>query len=1314
MRILTLLLAFIFSCTVYAVPSEGITKRPIITVGYTSFNWSPLALKKNNKIIGLLPSLMDAIAAKAGYQVKNICYSSFDEMVSAFKRNEVDLLIGVAPTLDRQNYMIFSDPILSTSFAMISASSQHTKLSDLKNTIISIENGFAIEQKIVDMQLADQILSMPSSKVALNAVKKGLADVYIGNGLILQNSYTYEDLQQSLSFSPLTELPFERLYITANKNNQLIINKINKAYNLLSETELTNIYDTWLTNSQQKLLSDPHALSLTIAENNYLQQHKNIRIGYQYPISATLTDNDTILRQLKDTLNHITQKLNITATIVPISNYQDAKQQLAKNKIDIIAAIAMTKKRQAEVAFTVPYSRDKWVMIDRINHKKLKRIDSSDTIGVLMSGFGAKLVQEYYPTAKIRQFKTKLEILSAVTNGKINYGAISLSNAHLLIQDNFLGQLKIVASQLDDHDLNVAFAVESNNLILRNIFNKTIDSFPPGTLDDIQQKWHTVTLKEDGDYHRLIILTIIISLIVSCIIAAITIWNRRLTYEIKNRKAAEEKLTYLTNNFDGVLIQHHQKSDDPMDIDILFMSEKIIDFTGTSASKFYFFPQLLKDRITMRDDYKTLLAAMRNAVKQGYWRTELQLNTQNDTSSRWIELRCQITPSTTGWQWNSILIDITQLKHQQLALTAAKQKSQAATTAKSRFLAMMSHEIRTPISGLICLLDLMKPYAQQPELQQIHQNLTLSSDNLLNIVNDVLDFSKLESKKLKLDLRKKKLSKIATILVQPHALHAAQKGLDFKVWLDPNIAQSLFFDSMRLKQVLNNLLNNAIKFTSQGMIKLDINLLSQQDNKQIITFKITDTGIGISTEDINKLFLPFEQLDKDSTRRYDGTGLGLSICHQLIQLMNGTITVFSQPNQGTSFTITLALDICQPAEIKSLNKHCGLLSTVVDPILVSYLTAWQCPITVLNLTTKEQLAAMVSIQCIDTLFIPQSWTNEHNIDLNWIAINLPSVNWITITSADVMLTSNINARNISLSPLLPQQLYHALTQPFQAYNNDYQYQQALPSPLTREQAIANHRYILVAEDHPINQQILKQQLEQLNYAVDIVDNGKQALMALANNRYNILLTDCHMPEIDGYELTKIIREQEQQTTVAALPIIAITANALTNTNRFKAMGFSDYLIKPLKQQQLKAVLTQWIKPVAAINSHNKLSPLATKHVATSNTATTTVAMIDINELMPIFGDNEICQTLLQQYLSSCVDDLTQLSTAMTQQNNDNIFMISHRMKGAARMMAFHQLAQTTHDLELCTQQAQINNIDLQRHCLDIEQLVAQLSLQINR
>ncbi|MCD9496380.1 transporter substrate-binding domain-containing protein [Photobacterium carnosum] len=1311
MKIFILLLTLIFTLSIPVTFANESTHKtmPILTVGYTSLNWAPLAFKNNDQIVGLLPALMDAIAAQAGYQIKNIYYPNFDEMISAFKRNDIDLLIGIAATFDRQKYMLFSDPILSTSFAMLSRSPQHTKIADLNNVTISVEDGFAIKQKIANLHIKNQILSLPSNTIALNAVETGLADVYIGNSLMLHNLYTFGDLKKSLYFSPLTELSFERLYITATKNHALLLNKINKAYNQLPETVLTNIYDKWLTAPQKKMLSDPHQLHLTKSENNYLKQHENIRIGYQFPVSPILINNDIILHQLKDILTIIKEKLHITTTIVPINNYQDGKKKLADNDIDIIAAIATTANRYKELTFTAPYSNDKWVMIDRINHKKLTSINSTNIIGVLNSEIAVQRVKEHYPTVKIHQFKTNIDILNAVINDDINYAVIPLSVAQVLLQNNFLGQLKIVSSRIDNQDQKIAFAVKKNNVLLRNIINKVLDSLPPDTLANIKKKWYTIILKEDGDYHRLIILAITFSLAISCIIGAITIWNRRLSLEIKHRKAVEEKLTYLTNNFDGVLIQHHQKSDDPMDIDILFISEKIIDFTGISASKFYLFPRLLQDRIAQRDDHQILLTEMRNAVKQGYWRTELQVNNQDSTTPCWIELRCKITPAAVGWQWNSILIDITQLKQQQLALTIAKQKSQAATTAKSRFLAIMSHEIRTPISGIICLLDLMKPYAQQPEINQIHKNLMLSSDHLLNIVNDVLDFSKLESNKLEIHPQQKILNQIITILVQPHAIHATQKGLDFKLWLDPNIAESLHFDSMRLKQILNNLLNNAIKFTSLGEIRLDINLLSQQNNQQVITFKVTDTGIGIAPKDISKLFQPFEQIEQNTDRRYNGTGLGLSICHQLIQLMGGTIAVSSHPNQGSNFIITLTFDICQPTKIEALNKHCGLLSMVDDPILINYLTAWHCSISRLNVTTKEQLAVAISIQCIDTIFVPQSWAEQHNIDLNWIAINLPSVNWITITSTDVMLTSNINARNISLSPLLSQQLYRALTQPFQPYNNDYQYQHSLPSPQTREQAIANHRYILVAEDHPINQQILKQQLEQLNYAVDIVDNGKQALSALANTHYNILLTDCHMPEMDGYELTKTIREQERQTGAAILPIIAITANALTNTDRFKVMGFNDYLIKPLKQQQLKTVLTQWLKPVDMTKNIKDLSLEIIKPV----TSTTPLALIDINELLPIFGDNDLCQTLLQQYLDSCFDDLSQLKTAITQQNNDNIFMVSHRMKGAARMMAFHPLAQVTQKLELQTQHIQRDITGIQQNYQQIEHLIEQLSHQIN-
>ncbi|MBY3790677.1 transporter substrate-binding domain-containing protein [Photobacterium carnosum] len=514
MKIFILLLTLIFTLSIpFTFANESTHKTmPILTVGYTSLNWAPLAFKNNDQIVGLLPALMNAIAAQAGYQIKNIYYPSFDEMISAFKRNDIDLLIGIAATFDRQKYMLFSDPILSTSFAMLSRSPQYTKIADLNNVTISVEDGFAIKQKIANLHIKNQIVSLPSNTIALNAVETGLADVYIGNSLMLHNLYTFGDLKKSLYFSPLTELSFERLYITVTKNHALLLNKINKAYNQLPETVLTNIYDKWLTAPQKKMLSDPHQLYLTKSENNYLQQHENIRIGYQFPVSPILINNDIILHQLKDILTIIKEKLHITTTIIPINNYQDGKKKLANNDIDIIAAIATTTNRYKELTFTTPYSNDKWVMVDRINHKKLTSINSTNIIGVLNSEIAVQRVKEHYPTVKIHQFKTNIDILNAVINNDINYAVIPLSVAQVLLQNNFLGQLKIVSSRIDNHDQKIAFAVKKNNVLLRNIVNKVLDSLPPDTLANIKKKWYTIILKEDGDYHRLIILAITFSL----------------------------------------------------------------------------------------------------------------------------------------------------------------------------------------------------------------------------------------------------------------------------------------------------------------------------------------------------------------------------------------------------------------------------------------------------------------------------------------------------------------------------------------------------------------------------------------------------------------------------------------------------------------------------------------------------------------------------------------------------------------------------------------------------------------------------------
>ncbi|MFA0025929.1 sensor histidine kinase, partial [Vibrio sp. 10N.261.49.A5] len=241
--------------------------------------------------------------------------------------------------------------------------------------------------------------------------------------------------------------------------------------------------------------------------------------------------------------------------------------------------------------------------------------------------------------------------------------------------------------------------------------------------------------------------------------------------------------------------------------------------------------------------------------------------------TKWVKFNSQVSNSKTI-EWNTVITDITLLKKQQQALDNARQKAESATAAKSQFLATISHEVRTPISGILGLLELMQEHQLSEELLNLHGGLNQSARNLLHIVNDVLDYSKIEAGKLDLNPTEIELGKVLARIVQPQSIHAQQKGLAFHYWQDPNLAQWLFADDIRLHQILNNFLNNAIKFTEHGTISLHIDVIEQNEHQQKVSLTVSDTGIGIPKDRQQSLFQPFEQVDKTTSRRFGGTGLG--------------------------------------------------------------------------------------------------------------------------------------------------------------------------------------------------------------------------------------------------------------------------------------------------------------------------------------------------------------------------------------------------------------------------------------------------------
>ncbi|EAS66300.1 transporter substrate-binding domain-containing protein [Photobacterium angustum] len=1306
MRHFILLIILFISSLTWANTNDNVQKSTL-KVGYLSLDWSPLSsLNEEKQVVGLLPDYMSIISHNAGYNVENIVYDTPTEILTALARNELDIAIGVSNSVEREKIFAFSKPLLAFPYAMISYSSSNILL-NFNDKIIAIEKNSVLDSLLPQINKSISSISVPNSETALNSVKTGVTDAYIGNSILLNRLLENNDPSIPLQVTILEQLPLEQLHLASSKQNRAIIKQLNNAIIALSKTEINWLHNKWLKNNQINLLDYPSKIKLTGNERYFLQSMPTLKIGYQFDDNR-LKDEDLLYLQVKDIAQKMTIELGINYEIIDIRDYPQAKAMLKSGEIDILSAVASSSLRKKELLFSMPYGQEGWVIVNKISNKNSYGITAKNSIGVIQSSFVKNLALNLYPNNRTISFDSKNEMLTALLNDQLDYAVISLSQAHVLLQNEFLGQLKIVPSKLDKHQRSIKFAVDNNNLQLRNIINKVITALPPENLTNSFRKWHSITIKSDVNYSQIIGWAIIVTTVIFSIITVIIYWNRRLSREITQRKNAEQKLTYLTNNFDGVLIQHLQKSHDPYDIEFLFISEKINHFIDYEASMIYKNPSLLFNILKQRDDFTSLYLAMQQAVSVGYWSTNLQIHS-NTLKPRWIELRCQISEVENGWQWNTIILDITQTKEQQVALMEANEKSLAATESKSRFLAMMSHEIRTPISGILSLLELMEPHVKTTELRQIHHNLSQSGRNLLNIVNDVLDFSKIEAGKLSINPSENNISDLIHELVQPHSIHAQQKEITFTLWLDPAIAHCLLFDEVRLTQILNNLINNAIKFTVQGNIHLAVDMIQESASQQRLTFSIIDTGIGIKPEDLQRLFQPFVQVEQNSNRRFSGTGLGLSICHQLAQLMGGEIVAKSDINIGTTFSVTIPFPVVEKKSVKPLHKHCGLLGDIDDQYLELYLQSWHCSYTKIAISNNAKLPAFILTNKINTIIVKDTWLADHNIDSAWFKANLPSINVITISSPSHFFTQNTSdGYNVSCNPLLPDVFYQALAK--QTCKNTLfpEITSMEKRAYTYEQAVAKGRYILVAEDHPINQQILKQQLEQLNYAVDIVDNGQKALDALSKNSYDLLLTDCHMPELDGFELVKAIRKKEQKLDAKPLPVLALTADALSNEQFFKEIGFDAYLIKPITLDELNTVLNQWLPSISCDNVTSTYDHIVPDNLIDSDN---TMDLVNINELIDIFGDSETTYTLLDQYLASCFEDQHDLNIAINENNIELVSLIIHRIKGAARVMTFHQLDALCIDVEKDIQQHRIDT--LQHHYESLIALVSQLTQQID-
>lgn len=634
-------------------------------------------------------------------------------------------------------------------------------------------------------------------------------------------------------------------------------------------------------------------------------------------------------------------------------------------------------------------------------------------------------------------------------------------------------------------------------------------------------------------------------------------------------------------------------------------------------------------------------------------------------------------------------------------LNMARQKAEEANKAKSSFLATMSHEIRTPMNGVIGTIDVLRQSSLKPrQLDQV-EIIKDSAYSLLTVIDDILDFSKIEAGKIELEAEPVIISYLTESICNAMLSIARKKQVGLRFYLDPRLPEAIVSDAVRLRQIVINLVGNALKFSGSTtrMGHVDARFEKQGEDIQI---RVIDNGIGMSSSAIATVFEPFSQADTSTTRRFGGTGLGLPITKRIVEMLGGSLKIDSEEGEGSTFTVTIPIEevakpggkeraqqlqgthtrlLCSGLEEnrdwQTYLRYAGSDVEVVETLEQLLAAPANGPVIALAIEDSEEIATFKSLlgsgESFQRLVIVRP-LQDHRVDVIDDKITLVNLNPSTGTCFHDVLAAIFG--NVEYLQDTQSESIEARKQ------------------ITREEAEKQGRMILVAEDNDINQKVIKNQLELLGYAFDVADNGQQALELWSERHYSLLLTDLHMPIIDGYELTAAIRRQETKGE-RQLPIVAFTANATKGErNLCIEAGMNDYLPKPVPLESLQDKLEKWAgqalqeKPRPGLDkgkSENEVTNVAgedSELQSKSTNGSAELSTLDVNVLIKLVGDDEgLVASFLSEYRQSAENAAVQIEEAYNGGQWKQVGELAHALKSSSRSVGALVLSEICAELE---------------------------------
>lgn len=1165
-------------------------------------SWAPLEFNDNGVHRGISADYLNRLEGLLGLRFALVDTDTWEESLRLAYQGEVDLLPMLNSSPERIRHLLFTEPYFRNPSVIISDKGETRIASpmDLAGLKVAVGAGY-LYPEVLRERVADADLMLTDNEMeALQAVALGSADATVTNLAIASHIIEQYQLGNLRIVSEFFEP--HQLRMGVRKDWPELVALLQKGLDALDPEIQREIRARWVT-LDASAEGEQERVALTPGERKWIDRHPIIRLGVdpQYEPFEFIDDNGRYQGIASDYVKLLNRRLGINLQVVQGISWSAMMEEVRQGRIDVLSAVGESAERKRWLIYTEPYLTSPPVIFARDDVGFIGGLADlhGRTLAVKRGGYIHDRLKEY-PQIPLLIRESTLAAMRAVSEGRAEAYINTLAHGAYVIEKYHLSNLKVAAPVEWQAD-TLGFAVRKDWPRLAAILDKGLASITPDEAAEIRRRWIGVRHEFYGfdveQLRRWLPWLFGFLILAAAVAVVILVWNRRLKREIHYRKEIEERLVEQQHD----LVEQQQELEEKgnvlttvlenisqgliafdKDLRLLAWNEKLPGIRGYP-------PELLAQGRHFREfmaydleqgefgdgnpDLEQLVDTAAHSRPHNYERRR--------PDGSYIEITGGPIP---GGGFVSTYTDVTARKQAEAELRNAKQEADRANQSKSRFLANMSHEIRTPMNAIVGMCHLAQQTALTPPQRDYLNTIQAASGALLNLINDILDISKIEAGKLDLEMIPFSLDEVIDEVVRIHGYKAEEKGLELLVEVDPRIPRGLLGDPLRLEQVLSNLVGNGIKFTERGEILIRAGMEGEPDEAVVLKIEVRDSGIGIEPAVVEQLFEPFEQADGSTTRRFGGTGLGLSICRQLVERMAGEISLRSTPGEGSLFFFTVKLGLAreQPNEARKVRPPSHLRVLVADDnpaaqdVLKGMLQSFDYQVDVVGSGDAALAALDAADKPYDLVLMDWRMPGLDGIETakrirGRSTHAMPVVIMITAFGSEEIRRE---ARRAGLDGFLVKPV--TASRMLDTIAESIQGRTVIPEirgVISKVPDLAG-RSILLVEDNLTNRRVARELLARTRVRIGEAGDGREALQRVEKGDWSLVLMDIQMPEMDGYEATRRLRERY---TAEELPIVALTAHALSSDReRCLAAGMNDHLGKPIDPERLYTCLVKML------------------------------------------------------------------------------------------------------------------------------------------